>query len=137
METERNADKEFNNDQDDEEIEIEIEIDSNSTHPLKKRKIDQNDGDQDPLVTKQDEYNEDEEEYEPLPSSLKILIPSSIQSVSSNLDYKSYRSLVTVLDKDDYYNYSTTPTPPKIRQGLKELVLPKSFNNHIHNSTLP
>ncbi|KAF2068582.1 hypothetical protein CYY_010091 [Polysphondylium violaceum] len=131
-EEEINADKEFNNDQDDE-----IEIDSNSTHPLKKRKIDQNDGGQNPLaiVTKQDEYNEEEEEYEPLPSSLKILIPSSIQSVCFNIDDKSYRSHVTVLDKHDYY--STTPTPPKIRQGLKELVLPKSFNNHIHNSTLP
>ncbi|KAF2075544.1 hypothetical protein CYY_003130, partial [Polysphondylium violaceum] len=126
MDIERNVDKELN-DQDDE-----IEIDSNSTHPLKKRKID---GDQDQLVTKQDEYNEEEEGYDPLPSSLKILIPSSIQSVCFNIDHKSYRSHVTVLDKDDYY--STTPTPPKMRQGLKELVLPESFNNHIHNSTLP
>ncbi|KAF2068806.1 hypothetical protein CYY_009871, partial [Polysphondylium violaceum] len=129
-EEERNVDKELNNDKDDE-----IEIDSNSTHPLKKTKIDQNDGDQVLLVTKQDEYNGEEEGYDPLPSSLKILIPSSIQSVCFNIDHKSYRSHVTVLDKDDYY--STTPTPPKIRQGLKELVLPESFNNHIHNSTLP
>ncbi|KAF2069756.1 hypothetical protein CYY_008920, partial [Polysphondylium violaceum] len=131
MEIERNKDKELNNDQDNE-----IEIDSNSTHPLKKRKIDQNDdGDQDPLVSKQDEFHEDEEGYEPLPSSLKILIPSSIQSVCFCLDYKSYRSHVTVLDKDDYY--STAPTPPKIRQGLKELVLPERFNNRIHKNTLP
>ncbi|KAF2075546.1 hypothetical protein CYY_003132 [Polysphondylium violaceum] len=114
---------------DDVEIETkeeETEIDCHSTH--------QTDGDQDPLVTKQDENNEEETEYDPLPSSLKILIPSSIQSVCFNIDNNSYRSHVTVLDKDDYY--STTPTPPKIRQGLKELVL-ESFNNHIHNSTLP
>ncbi|KAF2068445.1 hypothetical protein CYY_010228 [Polysphondylium violaceum] len=26
---------------------------------------------------------------------------------------------------------------PKIREGLKELVLPKSFNNDIQNNTLP
>ncbi|KAF2071429.1 hypothetical protein CYY_007253 [Polysphondylium violaceum] len=120
--SERNADKEFNNDQDDK-----TEIDSNITHPLK-NKSDQNDGDQDQLVTKQDEYD-------PLPSSLKILIPSSIQSVCFSFDYKSYRSHVTVLDKDDYY--SITPTPPKIRQGLKELVLSKRFNNYILNNTLP
>ncbi|KAF2070579.1 hypothetical protein CYY_008098 [Polysphondylium violaceum] len=111
-------------------IKEEEEMDSSRTHPLKKRKIEQNDGDKDPLVTKQDEYNEEED---PLPSSLKILIPSSIQSVC--FDNKSYRSHVTVLDKDDYY--STTPTPPKIRQGLKELVLSESFNYHIPNSTLP
>ncbi|KAF2069312.1 hypothetical protein CYY_009372 [Polysphondylium violaceum] len=95
-EEEINADKEFNNDQDDKII------DNNSTHPFKKIKIDQNGGDQDLLLTKQDEDN---------------------------------KECGTVLDKDDYY--STTPTPPKIRQGLKELVLPESFNYHIHNSTLP
>ncbi|KAF2075545.1 hypothetical protein CYY_003131 [Polysphondylium violaceum] len=129
-----------NNDYDDEQdndnnYNYDDDDDDDSTHPLKKRKIDQNDGDQVLLaiVTKQDEYNE--KEYDPLPSSLKILIPSSIQSVCFSLDFKSYRSHLTVLDKDDYY--STTPTPPKIRQGLKELVLPESFNNRIHNSTLP
>ncbi|KAF2075695.1 hypothetical protein CYY_003009 [Polysphondylium violaceum] len=101
--------------------EDETEIDSNITHPLK-NKIDQNDGDQDLLVTKQDEYD-------PLPSSLKILIPSSIKSVCFSLDYKSYKSHVTVLDKDDYY--SKTPTPPKIRQGLvrkRKRNIPKVFN---------
>ncbi|KAF2069172.1 hypothetical protein CYY_009510 [Polysphondylium violaceum] len=130
-EEEINVDKEFNNDQDDKII------DNNNNHPFKKIKIDQNGGDQDLLLTKQDEDNE--EVYFPLPSSLKILIPSSIQSVCFSFNNKSSISLAlkcgTVLDKDDYY--STTPTPPKIRQGLKELVLPESFNYHIHNSTLP
>ncbi|KAF2071430.1 hypothetical protein CYY_007254 [Polysphondylium violaceum] len=117
MDTERNADKELNNDQD------EIEIDSNSTHPLKKRKIDQNHGDQDLLVTKQDEYNEEEEGY-------NILIPSSIQSICFNIDDTEYRSLVRILDKDDYY--SMTPTPPKIRQGLRV-----DYNNPLNSNNLP
>ncbi|KAF2068680.1 hypothetical protein CYY_009998 [Polysphondylium violaceum] len=33
--------------------------------------------------------------------------------------------------------YSPTPTPPKIREGLKALVLPDCFSQVIHNNSLP
>ncbi|KAF2070809.1 hypothetical protein CYY_007877 [Polysphondylium violaceum] len=66
------------------------------------------------------------------PSPLKIVLPSSIKSICIDPDYKSH---VSIIDKNDYY--SITPTPPKIRKGLKELVLSDNFNQTIYHNTLP
>jgi len=63
-----------------------------------------------------------------------ILLPSSIQSICLNPDRKRYRSCITIIDRDHYY--SIIPTP-KIKNGLKELILPHSFNQTITNNTLP
>ncbi|KAF2068769.1 hypothetical protein CYY_009911 [Polysphondylium violaceum] len=35
------------------------------------------------------------------------------------------------------HTYSSIPTPPKIREGLKALVLPDCFSQVIHNNSLP
>ncbi|KAF2071425.1 hypothetical protein CYY_007249, partial [Polysphondylium violaceum] len=66
---------------------------------------------------------EEEVQEFPIPSALIILLPSSIQSICLEPDDDLHRSRIKVIDRDDYY--STTPTPPKIREGLRELVLPK------------
>ncbi|KAF2068679.1 hypothetical protein CYY_009997 [Polysphondylium violaceum] len=70
-----------------------------------------------------------------LPSGMKIVLPSSIQAVCLVPDNNNYRHHITIIDSKDYY--STTPTPPKIRDGLKELVVPFSFNQIIETNTLP
>ncbi|KAF2068157.1 hypothetical protein CYY_010517, partial [Polysphondylium violaceum] len=100
-------------------------------HQLKKRKL--NDGSHG--TTEEEQEQEEEVQEVTLPSALKILLPSSIQSICLEPDDDLHRSRITVIDRDDYY--STTPTPPKIREGLKELVLPYGFNQLIYNNTLP
>ncbi|KAF2068583.1 hypothetical protein CYY_010092, partial [Polysphondylium violaceum] len=113
-----------------EEQEVDDDNQIDADHQLKKRKL--NDGSH---GTTEQEQEEEEEEEVTLPSALKILLPSSIQSICLEPDDDLRRSRITVIDRDDYY--STTPTPPKIREGLKELVLPESFNQFIPNNTLP
>ncbi|KAF2069807.1 hypothetical protein CYY_008876 [Polysphondylium violaceum] len=76
-----------------------------------------------------------EEIYYSSPTTMEIVIPSTIQSVCIEPDLEVYRQHISIIDKDDYY--STTPKTPTIREGLKELVLPKSFNHHIQNNSLP
>ncbi|KAF2068187.1 hypothetical protein CYY_010487, partial [Polysphondylium violaceum] len=84
---------------------------------------------------KQEQQEEDEVT---LPSALKILLPSSIQSICLDPDFDLLRSRITIIDRDDYYSTTPTPTPtPKIREGLKELVLPYGFNQFIPKNTLP
>ncbi|KAF2068877.1 hypothetical protein CYY_009802, partial [Polysphondylium violaceum] len=70
-----------------------------------------------------------------LSSGLQIILPSSIQSVYLVPNNEKYSKHVSIIDKQDYY--STTPTPPKIREGLKDLVLPKKFNKVIHKNSFP
>ncbi|KAF2068850.1 hypothetical protein CYY_009830, partial [Polysphondylium violaceum] len=112
-----------------EEQEVDDDNQIDADHQLKKRKL--NDGSHG--TTEQ----EQEEEAVTLPSALKILLPSSIQSICLDPDDDLRRSRITVIDRDDYYSTIPTPTPPKIREGLRELVLPESFNQFIPNNTLP
>ncbi|KAF2069115.1 hypothetical protein CYY_009564, partial [Polysphondylium violaceum] len=72
---------------------------------------------------------------ETLSSGLQIILPSSIQSVCLVPNNEKYRKHVSIIDKQDYY--STTPLLPKIREGLKELVLPKKFNQVININSFP
>ncbi|KAF2068133.1 hypothetical protein CYY_010540, partial [Polysphondylium violaceum] len=116
-----------------EEQEVDDDNQIDADHQLKKRKL--NDGSHGTTEQEQQEEQEVEIQEVTLPSALKILLPSSIQSICLEPDDDLRRSRITVIDRDDYY--STTPTIPKIREGLRELVLPYGFNQLIYNNTLP
>ncbi|KAF2069198.1 hypothetical protein CYY_009480 [Polysphondylium violaceum] len=66
-----------------------------------------------------------------LSRGIQIILPSSLQSVCLVPNNKEYRKYVSIIDKQDYY--STTPTLPKIREGLKEI--PKLNKHLIKNLT--
>ncbi|KAF2078502.1 hypothetical protein CYY_000252 [Polysphondylium violaceum] len=109
-----------------EEQKVDDDNQIDADHQLKKRKL--NDGSH----GKTEQEQQEEVEEITLPSALKILLPSSIQSICLDPDDDLHRSRITVIDRDDYYS-----TTPKIREGLRGLVLPDSFNQFIPNNTLP